>query len=161
MFNLGDIIDIAVRSEKNGETTYRKAMKEVSDPDFSSVLDRLATDELEHEKWFESLREQVELPGVDPALEEMGKTMLQDILGDKAFSISEADFSRIEDIKGLLELSIEFETDTILFYEMIMAFIRDEKTIDSLSSIIAEENRHVRVLTESLEKGTLDLSVSA
>jgi len=158
MFNLGDIIDIAVRIEKNGEATYRKAMEEVSDPGLSSALNRLATDELEHEKWFESLREQVKLPGVDPALEEMGKTMLQGILGDKAFSISEADFSRIENVKALLKVSIEFETDTILFYEMIMAFIEDEKTIGSLNSIIAEENRHVRVLTESLEKGALTVN---
>jgi rubrerythrin len=153
MFNLGDIIDLAVRLEKNGENTYRKAMKEVTDPSISSVLNQLAADELEHVKWFEDLRERVESTGIAPELDEMGKMMLQNILGDQAFSISEADFFKIDNIKELLELSIEFEKDTILFYEMILAVIEDEKTIESLNAIIEEENRHVRVLAESLEGG--------
>ena len=155
MFNLGDIIDLAVRIEKNGENTYRRAMKEVSNPLLSSALHRLAEDELEHEKWFTALREHVDPTGVDPELEEMGKTILQGILGDQAFSISEADFSKIENIKDLLELSIEFEKDTILFYEMIIACIEDQNTINRLNEIIEEENSHVRLLAESLEKGEL------
>jgi len=153
MFNLGDITDLAVRLEKNGENTYRKAMKDVSDPHLLSVLNQLAMDELEHVKWFEDLRERVGPKGIEPELDEMGKMMLQNILGDQAFSISEADFSKIENVKELLELSIEFEKDTILFYELILAVIEDEKTIEGLNAIIEEENRHVSVLTESLENG--------
>jgi rubrerythrin len=152
MFTLSDIIDLAIRIEKNGEKTYRKAMDEVSDPILSSTLDRLAKDELEHEKWFVSFKASVEPTGIDPALEEMGNIMLQGVLGDEAFSIAEADFSKINNVKALLDLSIEFEMDTILFYEMIGAFIEDEDIIKSLTEIIDEENRHVRLLQESLEK---------
>jgi rubrerythrin len=153
MFNLMDIIDLAVRIEKNGEKTYRKAMEKVSDPLLLSILDRLAREESEHEKWFEALKGKVEAAEIDPELEEMGKGMLQGVLGDQAFSISESDFSKIENIKALLELSIEFEMDTILFYGMIGTFVEDEETINSLKAIIEEENRHVHLLTESLEKG--------
>lgn len=153
MFNLGDIIDLAVRLEKNGENTYRKAMKEITDPNLSSVLKQLALDELEHETWFEDLRKRVGSTGIDPELDAMGKMMLQNILGDQAFSISNADFSQIENVKELLTLSIEFEKDTILFYELILGFIEDQKTIESLNAIIEEENRHVQVLTESLKSG--------
>jgi rubrerythrin len=153
MFTLSDIIDLALRIEKNGEKIYRNAMSEVSDPVLSSMLERLAGDELEHEKWFASLKATVKPAGIDPALEEMGNIMLQGILGDQAFSIAEADFSRIENVKALLEQSIEFEMDTILFYEMIGAFIEDDDTVKSLTAIIDEENRHVELLKGSLDKG--------
>ena len=155
MFTLSDIIDLAIRIEKNGEKTYRKAMDEVSDPILTSTLDRLAGDELEHEKWFTSFKARAEPTGIDPALEEMGNIMLQGILGEQAFSISGTDFSKIENVKDLLEKSIEFEMDTILFYEMIGAFIEDDDIVKSLTAIIDEENRHVRLLTEWLEKGYL------
>jgi rubrerythrin len=73
-------------------------------------------------------------------------------LGDQAFSIKDADFSKIEDINSLLELSVEFEKDTILFYEMLRAFIDDEETLSQLDKIIEEEKRHVQLLEEFLEK---------
>jgi rubrerythrin len=155
VFTFEDIIDLAVRIEQNGRDSYRKAMKKISDPHLSAVLNRLATDETEHEKWFTTLRKQVKSINIDPELEEMGKAMLQNVLGDQAFSIADADFSKIENIKELLELSIEFEMDTILFYEMILAFIEDEKTINSLNDIIKEENRHIIQLTGWLENAGL------
>jgi len=152
MFDLSDIIDLAIRIEKNGEKTYRKAMEQVSDPRLLSMLDRLAKDELEHEKWFESLKSQIKPSDISPALDEMGRSMLRDVLGDQAFSISEADFSRMEDIKELLDISIEFEKDTIIFYEMISAFVEDSAALKALSEIIDEENRHVIELAEQLKK---------
>jgi len=150
MFTLSDIIDLAIRIENNGGKTYRKAMAEVSDPSLSSMLDRLARDELEHEKWFESLKTQIKPSEIDPSLDEMGKSMLQGVLGDQAFSITEADFSKTENVKALLEQSIEFEMDTIIFYEMIGAFVEDEDTLKTITTIIDEENRHVQLLNEWL-----------
>ena len=152
MFTLSEIIALAIRIEKNGENTYRKAQEEVLNTSLASMLKRLAEDEVEHEKWFERLKEEVETTEEDPKLEEMGKAVLQSVLGDQAFSIKDANFSRIEDLNSLLELSVEFEKDTILFYEMLSAFIDDEETLRQLSKIIEEENRHVQQLEEFLEK---------
>ena len=75
-------------------------------------------------------------------------------MGDQAFSIKDADFSKTEDINSLLELSVEFEKDTALFYEMLSAFIDDEETLNQLDKIIEEEKRHVQLLEEFLEKKT-------
>ena len=152
MFSLGEIIDLAIRIEKNGEDTYRKAQKEVSNPSLSAMLQWLADEEVEHEKWFTQFKEKAEGTVENPKLEEMGKAILQGVLGDQAFSIKDADFSRIEDMNSLLELSIEFENDTILFYEMLSAFIDDEETVSQLEKIIEEEERHVQRLEEFLEK---------
>jgi rubrerythrin len=152
MFTLSEIIDLAIRIEKNGENAYRKAQEEVSNPSLASMLQWLAEEEVEHVKWFTQLKEKAATLAEDPKLEEMGKTILQGVLGDQAFSIKDADFSKIEDINSLLELSVEFEKDTVLFYEMLSAFIDDEETLSQLDKIIEEEKRHVQLLEEFLEK---------
>jgi rubrerythrin len=150
MFTLSEIIDLAVRIEANGEKAYRKAQNQVTDPSLASLLGWLADEEAEHEKWFPRLKENLKINPQDPKLEEMGKAVLQGVLGDQTFSIDEADFSKIGDLSSLLNLSIEFEKDTILFYEMLSAFIEDEQTINYLNRIIEEENRHVRLLEDFL-----------
>jgi len=154
MFTLSEIIDLAIRIEKNGENAYRKAQEEVSNPSLASMLQWLAEEEVEHVKWFTRLKEKAATSAEDPKLEEMGKAILQGVLGDQAFSIKDADFSKTEDINSLLELSVEFEKDTALFYEMLSAFIDDEETLNQLDKIIEEEKRHVQLLEEFLEKKT-------
>ncbi len=154
MFTLSEIIDLAIRIEKNGENAYRKAQEEVSNPSLASMLQWLAEEEVEHVKWFTQLKEKAATSAEDPKLEEMGKAILQSVLGDQAFSIKDADFSKTEDINSLLELSVEFEKDTVLFYEMLSAFIEDEETLSQLDKIIEEEKRHVQLLEEFLEKKT-------
>jgi rubrerythrin len=151
MFTLSEIIDLAIRIEKNGENAYRKAQEEVSNPSLASMLQWLAEEEVEHEKWFIRLKEKTMTVAEDPKLEEMGKAILQGVLGDQVFSIKDADFSKTEDINSLLELSIEFEKDTILFFEMLSAFIDDKETLSQLDKIIEEEKRHVQLLEEFLE----------
>ena len=153
MFTLDEIIDLAIRIEKNGEKTYRKAQNEVPSPELASMLQGLADDEAEHEKWFAKLREDMDVEIEDPILEEMGKSIFRSVLGDQAFSISDTDFSRIDNITSLLELSIEFEKDTIIFYEMLREFIEDVKVLSGIDKIIEEENRHIKHLEEVLEKG--------
>ena len=155
MFTLGEIIDLAIRIEKNGESTYRKAQKEVSSSKVSAMLEWLADDEAKHEKWFTELRENVDEKVEDPILEKMGKEILQSVLGDHAFSMNEVDFSSLDNIKGLLEVSLEFEKDTLIFYEMIKGFIEDENVLSGIDKIIEEENSHVKNLEEFLKKGKI------
>jgi rubrerythrin len=150
MFTLGEIIDLAVRIEVNGQKAYRKAQEQVTDLALASMLGWLADEEAEHEKWFPRLKENMKTNLEDLQLEEMGKAVLQGVLGDHTFSIDEADFSRIEDLDSLLTLSVEFEKDTVLFYEMLSAFIEDEQILNRINRIIEEEKRHVRLLQDFL-----------
>jgi rubrerythrin len=155
MFTLGEIIDLAIQIEKNGEKSYRKAQDEVSDVSVSSMLKWLADDEAEHEKWFENMKKEIDEKVEDPRLEEMGKEILTSVLGEQAFSMDDADFNKIDNITALLELSLEFERDTILFYEMIKDFIDDSKVMAGIDKIIEEENKHVKKLEEFLGEGNI------
>ncbi len=48
-------------------------------------------------------------------------------------------------------LSIEFEKDTVLFYEMMQAFLQEEADQTHLKLIIAEEKSHIQQLQEMLD----------
>ena len=92
-------------------------------------------------------------------LEEMGRSILGRILGDQSFALQDADFSSIGQVRDLLELAIEFERDTVLFYEMIRAFMEEEDTeaLNVLEKIIDEENRHIQLFRDFLESGEANL----
>ena len=54
----------------------------------------------------------------------------------------------------MISLAIEFEQDTVLFFEMFESFLEDQGSLKSLNRIIEEERRHIQVLEEYLEDGS-------
>lgn len=150
MFSIGDIIDLAVQIEENAEKLFRDAAKKAADPSLASMLHWLADEEIQHAEQFSEMKQKAEKTVEDPRLEEMGKAVLEGTLGGQTFSLKDVDFSRLEGVDTLLKRVIEFENDTILFYEMIRSFVEDQSTVDHLDVIIEEEESHVRVLEEFL-----------
>jgi len=151
MFTTAEIIELAIRIEKNGEKVYRNAQEKVPDLSIVTMLQQLADEEMEHSKWFADLKEKAEIITSDPELEAMGGSILKSVLGDQAFSITDVDFSKMEDRRKLLETALEFEEDTILFYELLGTFMGEEESLQGLQKIIEEEKRHVRKLKDTLE----------
>jgi len=143
MFSAAEIIDFAIQIEQNGENLCRDVARKKIDPDLASLLEWMAEQEAQHIQWFSDLRLKVTTTGNLTRLEQFGKGLLGDVLGDQTFSLRDADFSKIQNIKDLLSLLIEFEQDTVLFYEMLHTAVEDEKTVSLLDKIIAEENEHV------------------
>jgi rubrerythrin len=148
MYSIAEIVDIAIQIEKNGERLYREAIEKVLNPSLIPLLQWLADEEANHCKWFTELKQTAHKTEVDPQLDEMGRTILQGVVADQSFSLNEVDFSNIGHVKDLLGLAIEFEKDTVLFYEMIEAFIQDGETLNQLKTIIEEERRHITTLED-------------
>ncbi len=144
---------MAIQIERNGEQFYRDALKRVSNASLISLLEWLANEEVKHREWFTQKKKTVKTGSEDLQVEKMGSALLQDILGDQSFSLKEADLSKIDRVDALLELAIEFEKDSILFYEMIGAFIDEEETPGHLNVIIEEENRHIQLLQGFQDNG--------
>ncbi len=153
MFNMSEIIELAVRIEENGERVYRDASGSVSDPSLASWLKWLADEEREHVQWFRELKETVKETPVDPEVAEMGRSLLLEIVGDQTFSLAEEDLATVDGLKELLKIALDFEKDTVIFYEMMGSFVQDEAPLGKLRQIIQEENRHVDTLAEFLQKG--------
>ena len=148
MFTLKEIYDLGIQIERNGEKFYRDALKQPWSAPLASMLRMLAEEEVKHVDFFAKRKEKLDQKGEDPELEAMGQEMFKEILGDQTFSLKEADLSKINNIEDLRRTAIEFEKDTILFYEMVRSFVTDEETQNQLDEIIEEENRHVRLFED-------------
>lgn len=148
MFAIKEIIDMAIRIEKNGEAVYRSAIEKISNPALVSLLEWMADEEDCHAKWFSDLKQEVETLSKNPFIEEMSRELLNDLIGEQSFSLKEVDFSQVDSINDLIFTFIEFEEDSILFYEMLQPFIQDEDTLAQLDKIIVEENSHIERLRE-------------
>jgi rubrerythrin len=157
MFQIREIIDLAIQIEKNGERIYRNALQLSSNSSVSALLQKLADEEVQHIEWFSKLKMKFDSTIDDPKLEEMGKSILNSILGNQAFSLEDVDFSRIRRIDDLLKFAIEFERDTVLFYEMIRPLVDDVDASAHLDKIIEEENQHIHTFQKILHSGDIGI----
>lgn len=152
VFEIKEILDLAIRLEKNGEATYRQAILVASDADLKAALEWMAQEEASHGQWFAKLKAALEREGRNPFMEEMSRQLFDDLVGGQSFSLKEVDFAAVESLGELAAIFIEFEKDTVLFYEMIAPFIEDPATRAHLQTIIAEENRHISRLNDFIAK---------
>ena len=146
MFTLNDICSIAVQIENNGERIYRAAGKRADDPQIAQLFNWMAEEEKRHAQWFESLDLPSQVPPGHEEIESIGRTLLQEMMKDQAFSLDQERLLAVADLNSLFELSMEFEQDTILFYEALKSFIDDADTVRQLNRVISEEDGHVRQL---------------
>lgn len=160
MFSMRDVLDIAVKLEENGERIYREASRNTADPRLAELLRHLADQEAEHARWFAALPAQCPTPDTDSALARMGRGMLRNVVGEGCLSLDDVDFTRIDSVVQLLETAIDFENDTVTFFEMIAGFVQDPETLTRLQSIIQEEMRHASALVEYVSQATALVSVS-
>ena len=55
MFSANEILDMAIKLEKNGEVVYRDAIANVSNPELITLLEWMADEEVKHADWFAEL----------------------------------------------------------------------------------------------------------
>lgn len=150
MFSIQEILGMAIRIEENGERFYRQAIARISDQALASVLLCLAEEEVRHQQMFRELREASQGSGKFRWAEDIGGSMLQNVVGDQTFSLKELDPAQFTSERIILEAAIEFESDTILFMQMIRDFVTDAPTLQQLDDLIAEEQRHKETLHRCL-----------
>ena len=148
MFSAREIIDMAIKIERNGENYYRQAIAKVTDESLQSLFLFLADEEYEHARRFEAFKQRIKDSDEDRKLAEISGTMLQSVVGNQRFSLDDADLAELDSTEKLIGIAIEFEKDSILFYEMLQSFNEDPETLGQLTEIIAEENRHIEMLND-------------
>jgi len=148
LFLANEILDMAIKLEKNGETVYRDAIEKVTKPEFIALLDWMANEEVKHANFFSNLKIKLEANLANPFVEEMSRELFDDLLGDKNFSLKEVDFSLVENADDLINIFLEFEKDSVIFYTVLEPFVEDPAAREHLNKIIEEENRHIKHLEE-------------
>ncbi|WP_373501164.1 ferritin family protein [Desulfococcus sp.] len=151
MFLANEVFDMAVQFEKNGEAVYRSAVSNVPDPALAALLEWMADEESRHAAFFSRLKAK-KAAGRHPFSRELTRELLDEMIGEQTFSLGDADFSAIEHQEELIRIFLEFEKDTIIFYEMLTPFIEDAETRASVETIIDEENTHIERLKVFLDR---------
>ncbi len=156
MFSAEEVLKMAVRIEKNGEKYYREAAQMQKDPQLRKILLDLADDEARHGEWFENFRERLGKPeGEELWVREISGDLLQSMIGDQTFSLKEVNPAHLDSVAKILETALEFEKDSILFYDMLTGFMDEGESARTLQEIIEEEKLHVEILEARLEALTL------
>jgi rubrerythrin len=152
MFTLADIRDLAIQIERNGESSYRAAARKAEDNRVADLLKKLAEQEKEHLRWFEQLDAEQEFAPENDRINRMGQDLLAEMMDGQTFSLDEEQVAGATDLLDVVRQSIEFERDTILFYEMLYSFLDHSETMTHLERIIDEERSHIEILNDIAQK---------
>jgi rubrerythrin len=152
MFTLRDVLDMAIQIERNGETIYRDALARTDTPELAEMLTWMAAEEARHARYFSDIRQRLTQTVENAIMDELGKLMLESIVGNRSFSLEDVDFSRVDAVNDLLKIMIAFEKDTIAFYHLFRTFLTDKAEQACLDDIIADEEQHIRKLEECRDK---------
>ena len=160
MFSANEILDMAIKLEKNGAAVYRDAIENVSNPELITLLEWMADEEVKHADWFAELKLKFDQKSVNPFMEKMSRELFSDLLGDKNFFLKDVDFSSVSEIGDLIAIFIEFEKDSVRFYQVLEPFIGDPVSLESLKKIIDEENCHIKRLQELMGRQEMFTTIS-
>ena len=160
MFSANELLDLAIKLEKNGEAVYRDAIDKVPNPELVRLLEWMADEEAKHAKWFAELKLKLDQKSVNPFMEKMSRELFNDLLGDKNFFLKDVDFSSVREIDDLIDIFIEFEKDSVRFYQVLEPFIGDPVSLEGIKKIINEENCHIERLQELMGRREVLTTIS-
>ena len=150
-FSINEIIEMAVQIEKSGYTFYNNALKRKGlSLNFAELLEKLRDDEIVHEQTFKRMRTELdrEVIILSGDWQEVS-SYLRAISDSHIFSKPDAAIKLATSAyneKELIENAIQFEKDTLLFFNSIHEKIEDGATRKALKKIIDEEIFHIEKL---------------
>ncbi len=157
-FNADEVFQIAIDIEENGKRFYEKAMDIVDNPDVKAVLGSLAKDEAEHLKKFAELKAQLPKTATEATVwdpeHEMNQylQMMADIHIFRSDLDVEKKLSLANNPEDILKLGIQFEKDSIVFFQTMQDATEEKKGREIIGQLINEEKVHLRKLSLELKR---------
>ncbi len=145
--DFNDVLEVAVRVERLGIALYKKLHDTVESPQAKSTFSFLAAEEEKHAGTFRKLLE--ESAPYTPRFEYPGEygLFLNDYAASIVGKVEKAGSSMAKvTINEALEMGIEFEKETILFYYELKSEGDFGENAETLWKIIDEERSHWRKL---------------
>jgi len=152
-----DVLKVAEKMERDAARFYRRAAGTCDDPKLCKLYVELARWERQHVRVFADMREHLSEQNCEP-----GRYNLD--LADR--SVTELPLPLVFDDRGnrladridgwtkadVLRIAIRKEEDTISYYTGLKDFGLGHNDTQAIKAMIREEERHVRILTQSLEQ---------
>ncbi len=150
-FNEEEAYEIACNIEKEGIRFYKKLKDKQTDDKIIEILDFMVKDEVNHLKFFESVRSQLQ-EQLDVEVEDNDLITSMDFGIFQPYEGMENLDEIIIDSKRALRLGSVVENKAIAFYSECREKVSSESTKKQLNKIIEEEQRHKTLFEEMLKK---------
>ena len=152
-YSVNEIIEMAVQIERNGYAFYDEAAKRKDlDDDSRKLITWLRDAELDHEKTFLRLRDEVDNMVLELSTDwDMVAAYLKTIVESRIFNNEDSAIRKAaeaKDLMGVIDNAITFEKDTLLYFHAISDGISNDKAKTALRRIINEEVSHVLKLND-------------
>jgi len=161
-FNANEIFQIAIEIEGNGKRFYEKAIDLVDDADVKELLAFLAQEEAEHLKRFTELKAQLPKEATEDTIwdpeHEMNRylQMMADMHVFRSDFDVEEKLSQVKKSEDVLQIGIQFEKDSIIFFLTMQDATEGEKGREFIGQLVNEEKKHLSKLSMELRKLTVD-----
>ncbi len=157
VYSVNEVIEMAVQIEKNGFAFYHEASKRKDlSPDAIQFIQFLRDQELNHEKTFLGLRDEMDKDILELSTDwELVSEYLKTIVDGRIFNNENSAIqlaANAKDIYGVVDNAITFEKDTLLYFHAIADYATNPKTKQVLRQIINEEVSHVLKLNDFKKK---------
>jgi rubrerythrin len=148
-FSGPEVIEMAIRTEENGQKFYEEYSEKAKEDNIKSLFRFLADEEVKHIQDFNELYEIVRSEGekIFGDYEEF-KAYMSTFADSKFLMNFTGEAEKIKDstdVKVILEFAESFEKETLLFYYGLLDFI-SEKGRPIVEKIIEQEKNHIMKL---------------
>ncbi len=155
-FNADEILRMAEEIERSAGTFYREAAQKAHHPDMKTMFLNMASMEDGHLRVFEVMHKQLTTPEKEPLVfDPYGEAALylQALAGSKGSEGLRAPTIKLsgrESPRELLEIAINSEKNSVLFYVGLKSLVPAAAGKDKVEAVIQEEVRHVADLKRRL-----------
>ena len=159
-FSADEIFEMAEQIERNGARFYRKMAENISDKSIRELLLDFAAMEDDHERVFASMRADLSDKEREPRVfdpEDEAALYLRALADLRVFNekaedgfVLPEDLSETEKGIKIFREAIKQEKDSIVFYLGMKGLVPENLGREKIDSIIKEEMKHIRLLSNKL-----------
>lgn len=147
-----EVFKYAMKIEENGYNFYTYMAQNMQDPEVKNLFQFLAEEEVKHKQTFEGMLSKL---GEQKPVETIPTEYFDYLRAYTNTSIfqqdlSDEDMAKLADLSSTLKYSMERESDSILYYHEIKAFLPISEH-DIIDRIIQEERKHYLKLFQLAE----------
>ena len=152
-----ELLTVAEMIERDGIDFYRSAARLFKDEDLRKMLLLLADWERKHESIFSAMKKELSRVREESLTFDVSSLVTTSPLALKglawsAHSKSKREFAGTESKGEILELAMNRERSTVVFYYDLVGVVADSSSKNKIHDIIEEEKRHISILRRALEQ---------
>jgi rubrerythrin len=143
---IGELIDIAIKMEREGIAFYKRLSKLVNSEETREIFLGFAAEEEKHADLFQKMKK---VESNKTAIEDselisiLNEINLQEVLPEP----KEKSVEKIHPLNAI-KIGMKAEKSTVKFYKKLSGKLKDNENRDILSGLIKEEKRHYEELKE-------------